>query len=713
MKIYSMTATFGKLEHQTLTLKPGLNVIEAPNEWGKSTWGAFMVAMLYGIDTRERSKQGAIPLKERFAPWSGSPMSGRMDVFWEGRDITIERSSKGRTVFGDFCAYETDSGLPVPELTAANCGEKLLGVERSVFVRSGFVRLSDMPVTDDEALRRRLNALVTTGDESGAADDLAAKLRAVKNRCRHNKTGLLPQAEQRRNDLEEKLHLLGQLQQQQQQTESRRMLLEQQLAALENHKAALEYASAIKGHEKLTAAKAALSGAKRQYEDQAARCASLADRETVQQQILHLEQLQLQQEALLEQALPLPPEKPEPPQCFAGLTPQQALTQAEKDKAAYEAQSGKQKPLYFLLASALAIVAAMLFAVDWKLALTPLILAVVLAAVSLHIHSKQKAEAAQLVSRYGESDPEKWVVAANDWLATWEGYEKELAAWNKKRDALAAGKDSLTDNIENVTGGLPLKEALEGWRDALSMYLALDSAYQNYTQAEAYAETVATMLKIVPQPKQEDELTFTEQETLRRIDETREELRKLQLLAGQISGRMEGLGEPVLLQQALEKEQQRIAKLEEIYGAACLAIDTLNEAANQLQRKFAPRIASRAQELFSQMTGGRYARLLLGEDLTLSVRTEDEDTMRPGIWRSDGTLDQLYLALRLAVAEALTPHAPLVLDDALVRFDENRLALAMEILKAQSDTRQVILFTCQGREKNYYPDAWHKVSGKE
>ena len=55
MKIYSMTATFGKLSHETLTFQPGLNVISAPNEWGKSTWCAFLVAMLYGIDTRERT----------------------------------------------------------------------------------------------------------------------------------------------------------------------------------------------------------------------------------------------------------------------------------------------------------------------------------------------------------------------------------------------------------------------------------------------------------------------------------------------------------------------------------------------------------------------------------------------------------------------------------------------------------------------------------
>ena len=76
--------------------------------------------------------------------------------------------------------------------------------------------------------------------------------------------------------------------------------------------------------------------------------------------------------------------------------------------------------------------------------------------------------------------------------------------------------------------------------------------------------------------------------------------------------------------------------------------------------------------------------------------------MRPAQWRSDGTVDQLYLALRLAVAEELTPDAPLVLDDAMVRFDENRLAVALNILKETAEDKQVILFTCQGREKKLY-----------
>ena len=119
MKIYKMTATFGKLEHAELTLQPGLNILTAPNEWGKSTWCAFLVAMLYGLDTRAKTTKTALADKERYAPWSGNPMAGRIDLNWNGRDITIERSTKRRVPLGEFRAYETASGLPVEELNAA------------------------------------------------------------------------------------------------------------------------------------------------------------------------------------------------------------------------------------------------------------------------------------------------------------------------------------------------------------------------------------------------------------------------------------------------------------------------------------------------------------------------------------------------------------------------------------------------------------------
>ena len=155
-----------------------------------------------------------------------------------------------------------------------------------------------------------------------------------------------------------------------------------------------------------------------------------------------------------------------------------------------------------------------------------------------------------------------------------------------------------------------------------------------------------------------------------------------------------------VLRKQLEQTAQRIAQLEQTYSAAELAMATLQEAKLELQRRFAPRIAKRAQELFSRLTGGRYERLSMQEDLSVLAAAEGEDTLHSVLWRSEGTADQLYLALRLAVAEELTPDAPLVLDDALLRFDNSRLMYAMELLKTVAEEKQIILFSCHDRESN-------------
>jgi uncharacterized protein YhaN len=164
---------------------------------------------------------------------------------------------------------------------------------------------------------------------------------------------------------------------------------------------------------------------------------------------------------------------------------------------------------------------------------------------------------------------------------------------------------------------------------------------------------------------------------------------------------MNTLGQEETLQAQKAQVQMRIASLERYYRALTRAQETLQQATQELQRRFAPRISGRAQELFAKLTGKRYERLTLCQDLSVEASAQGENTLRGTLWRSDGTVDQLYLALRLAVAEELTPDAPIVLDDALVRFDDIRLAAALEILKEESAQKQIILFTCQSREKEW------------
>lgn len=196
MKLISMTATFGKLNKAHLEPGEGLNLIYAPNEGGKSTWAAFWKAMLYGIDTRDRDKKGYLADKNHYQPWSGAPMEGEMRLEWKGRDITIRRGPRGNTPFGSFSAVYTGTEEPVPELTAANCGEQLTGVGLPVFSRSAFLGAGGLSLTAAPELERRIAALVTTGEEDVSFSQVQSRLKAWQNKRKVNKSvGEIPRLE--------------------------------------------------------------------------------------------------------------------------------------------------------------------------------------------------------------------------------------------------------------------------------------------------------------------------------------------------------------------------------------------------------------------------------------------------------------------------------------------------------------------------------------
>ena len=703
MKILSMTATFGKLSHQTITLEPGLNVIHAPNEWGKTTWCAFIIAMLYGIDTRERATTAFLPDKERYAPWSGEPMSGRMDILWQDKAITLERSSKGRVPFGEFRAYETESGLPVPELTAANCGQVLLGVEKSVYTKSGFVRLSDMPVVQDEALRRRLNALVTTGDESGTGDVLAQKLRDLRNKCRHNKTGLLPQAEGQRDALKQKLEQHTTLQAQLERIHTTQQELETQQTALENHRQALEYAAARQALQRLEQARSAQQAAKADWEQRSTKCQMLPEEAFAQSQLQQLQALQTQSSALEAEVLPTAPAQPEAPALFAGLSSADALRKAKDDKAAFDMLSKPLSPVFLLLAGLFTVAGIGLLFVKWYLLIPCLVLAGLMLLLYLRNKKLQTRDREAVAAPYGTLPPEQWIATAQKYHDEMQRYSEKEAAVKAVADSIEHRRQALRNNIYALTQGLSLEECIHKWEGVIREHKALAAAQQALQQADDRVADLSSAITVAQAPVSEDTLTLSAAETAHQIQSVAAQLHHLQLQAGQCMGQKETLGAPSALTQQLAAVEARIAQLEDTYNALTLAMDTLTTATNELQRRFAPRIASRAQTLFSRLTGGRYDRLQLTQDLSLNAAAEGEDSLRSARRRSEGTVDQLYLALRLAVAGELIPEAPLVLDDALVRFDDTRCAAAMKILQEEAAEKQVILFTCQSREQAHTP----------
>ena len=703
MKIYSMTATFGKLEHTPLTLEPGLNVIYAPNEWGKSTWCAFIEAMLYGIDTRERNTQNNLAAKERYAPWSGQSMSGRMEICWNGRDITIERSTKGRTPMGEFKAYETKTGLRVPELTATNCGEVLLGVERSVFTRTAFLKLTNLPVDADEALRNRLNALVTTGDESGTVDALAGKLKDLKNKCRFNKTGLLPQTENQRSELQARLVQLQALQAQAERIRQRQAVLEESSKQLENHLTALHYQENIEQAEKLAAAKVARDAAGKRLLEQERNCDRLPDEQQTRTALQELRQLREQLDSLTmeSQMLPEAPQTPMFPWPFTGMLPEEMLRHAEKDTQTYRQAQRKAQLSFKTFSPLLGLPVGVLLMLFVLPVVGIAVAAASLVGFGIMMLLRQKAMGIMTATaeKYAPAPVDRWLPNAQKAAEEWQIFEAAAKAYRQKKQTLEGRKQELNAKIQQVTEGCSIAECEDRWRLIEKQREALNIARTEYRQAEELVKAMDSAQAQIQMPDQEDTLTCSEEETRRLLAEIAQETRSLQDSLSKGEGQRETLGSEDALKQQLELLDERIEKLEDMYGALVIAQQTVEEASDALQRRFAPRISRRAQELFGRLTGSRYDRLMMNKDLSLNVGAAGEDTLRSSMWRSDGTVDQLYLALRLAVAEELAPGAPMILDDALVRFDDTRMASALQILKEVAEEKQVILFTCQTREQ--------------
>ena len=622
---------------------------------------------------------------------------------WQDRDITLERTQKGKIPFGNFRAYETETGVPVEELTADNCGYMLLGVEREVFTRAGFLRFSDLPVVDGEALRRRLNALVTTADESDASDQLAEKLRKLKNACKHNNTGLIPQVQAQQREITDKLEQLDTLSAQIQELDQRKQQLQEYAGQLENHRVALEYARCQQTREHMEKARLEMENARQALEQLELQCVAMPIEQTARQELERLDQLDGQWLAL-EQAerecapMPEPPVVPEP---FRGLDPNGASSTVSVELNAYR-RLGHPASKGWLISGILLLAAGIgLFWLHWLAGTATAVLGLILVLVYVVNQSAHKVFIEDLLRRYGTADPVELEQMVNRYRQETMEHMMLAKQAEDQRALLRRRRSELDITTRMLVGDKSRQQARQDWQQVLQLRQQLNQARDRYEQARNHASTLDAVVMVAQPPKEPDLLTLSPQQTADAAAQTQTQLLQVLEQRTRCRTRMDHLGDRTALEQTLAQVQQRLQRLEDYYAALTLAQDTLTQAATELQRRFAPVISNRARELFAQFTGGRYDRLLLSSDLSVDVAAVDEDTTHGVLWRSDGTADALYLALRLAVAEELTPSAPLVLDDALVRLDDTRLEAAMACLRQYAETKQVILFTCQERETKF------------
>ena len=433
-------------------------------------------------------------------------------------------------------------------------------------------------------------------------------------------------------------------------------------------------------------------------------CTHLPAQETIKGNLTTLQQLRENRDALHTKAQLLPP-LPQPPvaqEPFRGLDPEPVVAQVLQDRAQLEKLQKSTNPLAYILGAILLVIGvAMLFFLP-AAGVVALLAGAGAFLLGIVQQSKLKQQISALTDRYRGISPEYWEPAAETYANSQREYTQTVNARQRALEDINKDLEENTAAVNRLTGGQSIAQYESLCREQLQTFDRLQEQQRLLLQAEQVLQALSVAGKQVAPPPFADELTFSLQETQRRLSEHAVQKELLHQKLGQCQGQMEALGQVQSLQQQLQQIQGRMDRLETYYGALSQAQEFLTQATQELQRRFVPRISQRAQELFAKLTGQRYQKLTLGQDMSVEARAQDENTLRGTLWRSDGTVDQLYLALRLAVAEELTPAAPLVLDDALVRFDDTRLTAALELLQQTAQEKQVILFTCQSREKHIF-----------
>ena len=733
MILHSLQATFGCLNQAELTLHDGLNIIEAPNESGKSTWLAFLRSMLYGLPTRER---GALADKNHYMPWNGAAMKGRIDLSCDLGDLVLIRDTvHGGAPMGRFYAAYDGTNKQVPDMTGQNVGELLTGVSRPVFERSAFIRQSGLAIDQNSDLEKRIAALITSGEEDTSYTETKKRLRAALHQRRYNQSGSLPKDEAALQSVRADREKLEEL---------RRQSAEDRTELTRAEAAAAEAREKLDLHDRIDVieAKQQLSKAKTELLETRRTAEALADemeREkippaetlmrikfgaanllTTQVSMNHVqaqaEEAQKQTEAAQKAVDALP---------FAPVDPETAAEKVRALSAEHETLLHRAAPSVgvIVLLTALAVLglgaAAYYLALPYYICAGAILIPLLLSLVRGSSRKKSRAAALALLTPYGVASPEeieplliqynsvyKTLMEKKDAeaqiTASWRGFYQN---YKKLSEQILEETSVFCPDLENIHDISPLLE--QGLRKRKALQTAQNRADQLEERCSALALRVpddtpptAEELALVRPAESRESLESTLQESTGSVQQLRSRIDRAEGEASAIGDGAELLAREEQLSAAVERAQ-------EDYDAIALALDALEDANGELQNRFSPTLGRCAGEIFSELTGGKYRSVLLNEALEISAEGADGIPRESGLL-SQGAADQLYLAVRLAILKTVLPaekNVPLILDDTLTNFDDSRISYALDWLQKEAENRQILLFTCQNREAVYLQNA--------
>ncbi len=193
-----------------------------------------------------------------------------------------------------------------------------------------------------------------------------------------------------------------------------------------------------------------------------------------------------------------------------------------------------------------------------------------------------------------------------------------------------------------------------------------------------------------------ENINYEKEKIQNELNNKKIELHSLELDKKNIEPKLENLSN---LEEKLVDNKNRMLTLKKLNSSMELVKEVLTNSYEKMKKSVTPKFTQELSNTISKITNGKYTNIIPNDEQGLLVEL-DNGNYEPASKLSVGTIDQLYLSLRLSMVEELSEeNMPIILDEVFAYYDDERLKNALVFLNEKCKNHQILIFSCTNREK--------------
>ena len=651
---------YGNIKNKDISLNKGINIIHGANESGKSTLLSYIVNSFYGIsktkDGREMSDY------EKYKPWEGSEFSGRIKYTLNDNsqyEIFRDFTKKNPKIYNERLEDITDN-FEIDKKDGRKFFVEQTGVDKQTYLSTVVSMQQEVRLEEKEQnlLIQKIANLAGTGEDNVSYKKALGKLQdKIRDEIGTNKTTQKPIniIEKEIEEINRKIEEIRPYKDKKYGIDAEKEELKDQIKELEIERKILQ---------------------------------ELRENELIENE--NKKEIQIKENNIKENAskvLTLKNKMKELEDIEKSIGENVSKLQSEIESKKQnqeenkEVKSTSKKSIYLVIAVALIIV-AVVFAVivkNYVLAGIPLVLSIIDVIILAITQNKKKKEIQEQKNKQEENRIKITQEIEN---LTKELQDKE----EEKRD--------LDSQISMIKGQLLL---LENNNEQISAQVnkiktdLLNTQNQDKNQIITKYKTEIPIEKINSIIESNNLHSLEEQLNTNKI-----KLTGLEIEENTILPQLDNL---VNLEERLEADRQKKTELLQREEVINLAIENLNKAYEEMKTTITPKFTNNLSEGIKEITNNKYEKVAINDENGMIIENARGEYIEANKL-STGTIDQLYLALRLSMIKDLSKETlPIILDETFAYFDNARLEKIIQYLNEKAKEHQTIIFTCTNREK--------------